>query len=77
VHRLERLSAFVGCVESDGHGHDHPAQFLICRTCRQVTEIEDQGLAHALAAAAGRVGFAVTGATIEAEGQCAACAKNG
>ena len=26
VHRLERLSAFVGCEER-GHGHGHPAQF--------------------------------------------------
>ncbi|MCW3474139.1 transcriptional repressor [Limobrevibacterium gyesilva] len=74
VHRVERLAAFVGCVEAHGHVHEHPAQFLICRTCGHVTEIEDHDLAHALAAAAKRVGFAVTGATIEAEGLCAACA---
>jgi Fur family zinc uptake transcriptional regulator len=73
VHRLERLAAFVGCVEAHGHGHDHPAQFLICRNCHQVTELEDQELAQALIAAAKRVGFAVSGATVEAEGLCAAC----
>ena len=77
VHRLERLSAFVGCVEEHGHGHDHPAQFLICRKCRRVTEIEDHALADALAAAARRVGFAVSGATVEAEGVCAECARAG
>jgi Fur family transcriptional regulator, zinc uptake regulator len=88
VHRIESLSAFVGCVDAQGndhghghghgheHAHPHRAQFLICRHCRRVTEIEDHGLAHALAAAAKRVGFAVTGATIEAEGMCADCAAH-
>lgn len=71
VHRIQSLSAFVGCVEE--HGHRHPAQFLICRICGQATEIEDHDLAHALAAAAERVGFTVASATIEAEGVCAAC----
>lgn len=81
VHKLERLSAFVGCVEAQGHGHDHgghehPAQFLICRSCKRVTELEDHHLAHALADAAAKVGFRVSGATVEAEGICAACAAN-
>jgi len=74
VHRLERLAAFVGCVEEHGHGHGHPAQFLICRTCGKVTELEDHHLAHALIDAAKHVGFTVTGATVEAEGTCAGCA---
>ncbi len=77
VHRLERLSAFIGCVadphEHAGHGHAHAAQFLICRNCRKVTEMEDDELAHALADAARRLGFTVSGATIEAEGLCAVC----
>lgn len=76
VHRIERLSAFVGCIEAHDHGHDHhhhAAQFLICRSCGQATEIEDHALAHALAHAAEVVGFKVTGATIEAEGTCAKC----
>ncbi|MBV9249723.1 MAG: transcriptional repressor [Acetobacteraceae bacterium] len=74
IHRVERLSAFIGCIE---HGTDHAAQFLICRSCGRVTEIEDQGLTLALADAAGRRGFRVGHATIEAEGQCAACARPG
>jgi Fur family zinc uptake transcriptional regulator len=73
VHRLERLSAFVGCVE--GHAHGHAAQFFICRGCGRVLEIEDAGLASALAAAARQVGFTLAGATIEAEGFCSACAE--
>jgi Fur family zinc uptake transcriptional regulator len=71
VHKLERLSAFVGCV---AHEHDaHGAQFLICRTCNRVTELEDHEVAHALAEAAERAGFSLGRATIEAEGVCALC----
>jgi Fur family zinc uptake transcriptional regulator len=73
VHKLQRLAAFVGCVGAHGHGHDHPVQFLICRQCGRVTELEDHELAEALAAAAARAGFTVTGATVEAEGICAGC----
>jgi Fur family transcriptional regulator, zinc uptake regulator len=79
VHRLERLAAFVGCIDVDGSAHGQvrhePAQFLICRSCGRVTEIEDRDLALALMAAAKRVGFTVAGATVEAEGQCAECRR--
>jgi Fur family zinc uptake transcriptional regulator len=75
IHRIERLSAFVGCIDAHEHaeGHHHAAQFLICRSCGQATEIEDAALAHALLHAAAAVGFKVSGATIEAEGICAGC----
>jgi Fur family transcriptional regulator, zinc uptake regulator len=81
VHRVERLAAFVGCVAQPDpeeapapHAHTHAAQFLICRGCGRAIELDDAALAHALAAAAARHGFAVSAATIEAEGLCAACA---
>ena len=73
VHKLESLSSFVGCVS---HGDaDHAAQFLICRACGQVTELDDHELAHALQDAAKRLCFTVGKATIEAEGRCANCAR--
>ncbi len=71
IHRVERLSAFVSCLGDDEHRH--AAQFLICGGCGQVTEIDDHGVSHALAQAAQRNGFSIEGATIEAEGRCAAC----
>jgi Fur family zinc uptake transcriptional regulator len=76
IHRIERLAAFVGCLDAHAHeaGHHHAAQFLICRGCGRVIEIEDAALAAALAAAARRAGFAVERTTVEAEGMCAACA---
>ncbi|HVY16046.1 MAG TPA: transcriptional repressor [Rhodopila sp.] len=75
IHKLERLSAYVGCVAQEDHDrdHDHAAQFFICRTCGRVTELEDHELAHALEDAAKRLGFTLGKATIEAEGQCAVC----
>jgi Fur family zinc uptake transcriptional regulator len=71
IHKVERLSAYVGCVAHDAA--EHAAQFLICRSCGRVTELDDHDLAEALAGAAGRLGFTVGSVTIEAEGQCAAC----
>jgi Fur family zinc uptake transcriptional regulator len=75
IHRLERLSAFVGCVDDAAHAHGHAAQFLICSNCRRVAEIEDHGVAHALQKAAERAGFATVHSTIEVEGLCADCVR--
>ena len=74
VHKLESRSTFVGCIADEDH--NHAAQFLICRSCGKVTELEDHELAHALEDAARRLGFRVGKATIEAEGQCAACSRS-
>lgn len=72
VHRIERLNAFIPCVEAD---HDHAdAQFLICHQCGSVTEIEDHAVSHALAAAAAAHGFTPSRAIVELDGLCARCA---
>jgi Fur family zinc uptake transcriptional regulator len=85
IHRVERLNAFVGCVDAHHpphgggggvggqHGHHPPHQFLICRRCGATEEISDRDVAAALARAAERAGFALHGATVEAEGLCARC----
>jgi Fur family zinc uptake transcriptional regulator len=78
IHRLERLSAFVGCIagctaDPDGDNHTHAAQFLICRTCGRVVEMQDAGVAAVLARVAKDAGFSISSATIEAEGLCSAC----
>jgi Fur family transcriptional regulator, zinc uptake regulator len=70
IHKLERLNAFVPCAES---GREHPVQFLICRQCGTVTEIEDRAAANALEHAAEREGFHPRSAVVEIEGTCAAC----
>ena len=75
IHKVERLNAFIGCADQGTpHDHDHAVQFLICRTCGTVTEMEDAGIAQSVQAAASRSGFRPTRATVEVEGLCAACA---
>ncbi len=78
IHRVERLAAFVGCVagctaDPDGESHTHAAQFLICRECGRVVEMQDHHVSMVLARAAKDAGFSINSATIEAEGLCATC----
>lgn len=72
IHRVERLNAFISC--DDAGRHDHAVQFLICRTCGNVDEVEDEGIADALRQATEAQGFKPGHATIEVEGTCATCA---
>ena len=89
IHKVERLNAYLGCVEAGqgGHGHaaapgegegshhhDHPHQFLICRRCGATAEISDPAITAALASASAGAGFTLHRATVEAEGVCADCA---
>ncbi len=71
IHRVERLQAFVGCDE--GAAHSHAAQFLICRTCGSVDEVDDHAISDALDHAAAVKGFTPAHSTVEVEGTCAAC----
>jgi Fur family zinc uptake transcriptional regulator len=74
VHKVERLNAFIGCAEpGEHHHHDHSVQFLICSACGSVTEMEDPGIAAAVAQAATQAGFRPHHATVEVEGRCASC----
>ena len=81
IHKVERLNAYVGCVEAAQHPvdcgctaeHDHPHQFLICHRCGATAEISDPAVMAALTAAAARAGFTLAQATVEAEGLCARC----
>lgn len=70
IHKLERLNAFVPCAET---GHQHVAQFLICRQCGTVAEIDDRAAAKALERVAGQKGFQPHHTVVEIEGTCAAC----
>ena len=70
IHKLARLNAFIPCAES---GHQHPVQFLICRQCGTVAEIEDHAAAQALDDAAERQGFHPRNTVVEIEGTCAHC----
>jgi Fur family transcriptional regulator, zinc uptake regulator len=70
VHRIESLNAYVGCGEP---GRPHIGQFLICRRCSAVAEVDAPAIAQALAADAKRLGFNADRPTIEIKGVCADC----
>lgn len=72
IHKVERLNAFISCTEAGHHHHD--VQFLICRRCGAVAEIEDRAISDALDRAAEREGFHPGKAVVELDGTCAACA---
>lgn len=70
VHRVETLSAFVGCPLPDEH---HRGQLLLCRACGDAAElVEEQGL-KALQRSAEAMGFKVESFTVELSGLCPAC----
>jgi len=71
AHRVGRLNAFVACT---GAGHEHHAQFLICRTCGAVSEIEDIAVNDAVDIAAALHGFRRGALPIEIDGWCGSCA---
>jgi Fur family zinc uptake transcriptional regulator len=70
VHRLDSLNAFIGC---SAPAEGHKAYFLICRECRTVIELVDEGVAGALAGAAARARFRIESETVELAGRCAHC----
>jgi Fur family zinc uptake transcriptional regulator len=71
IHRIESRNAFITCVHP---GHESAAQFLICRDCEQVAELETSE--QSLLAAAENLGFAVDHSVVEITGVCARCQKH-
>ena len=71
VHRIDSLNAFLGC---DAPGHAHVAQFLVCRACHRVAEIDDPALNRVLAEKSRSMGFRIEPTSLEIKGLCADCA---
>ena len=71
IHRIESRNAFITCIHP---GHRRGAQFLICRGCDRVAEIE--GDDSDLLAEADSLGFAVDHSVVEITGICAECRKH-
>lgn len=70
VHRIESLNAFIGCGAPQ---ESHDGQFLICRSCGEVAEIDDDDITRLLSRKARRLGFRIDNETIEIRGLCASC----
>ncbi len=72
VHRIESMNAYIGCGMPQ---QTHDGQFLICRACGEVAEINDVAITRLLSRKAGALGFHIDNETIEIRGLCLACAK--
>jgi Fur family zinc uptake transcriptional regulator len=70
VHRIASLNAFIGC---NNPTEAHATQYLICRRCGTVAEIENGAIGGAIAASARELGFDMTGQTVEIAGICRDC----
>jgi Fur family transcriptional regulator, zinc uptake regulator len=70
VHRLSTLNAYVGCSHPD---HAHQGQFLICRDCRTVVEMESPNIGRSLQREAAALGFRVQVQNVELTGLCPEC----
>jgi Fur family zinc uptake transcriptional regulator len=70
VHRIQSLNAYVGCGEP---ATAHAGQFLICRACNAVGELDDPEIEALIAGKAGATGFDVERQTIEIMGLCPDC----
>ncbi|MEO5336512.1 MAG: transcriptional repressor [Magnetospirillum sp. WYHS-4] len=70
IHRLESLNAYIGCTVP---GRPHGSQFLICRACGRVAELDDARIEEAIRLSAETVGFTVERKAVEATGLCPRC----
>ncbi len=70
VHRLDSLNAFVGCPDPSG---SHAGQFLICRGCRSVAELDDADINGLVRHKAAQLGFSSVQQMLEIQGLCREC----
>jgi Fur family zinc uptake transcriptional regulator len=74
VHRLDSLNAFVGCPDPSS---SHRGQFLICRGCRTVAELDDAKINTLVRETAADLGFSAEHQMLEIQGLCQSCRDTG
>ena len=73
VHKIESLNAYVGCGSpADSH---RSGQFLICKQCGCVAELDDADIKKLLKEKAADLGFTIATETIEITGYCSNCSN--
>lgn len=70
IHRLASCNMFIGCCQPTAH---HSGQFLICRSCGQVAELNSQGVEKLICEQARKTGFQVKSQIVEVSGYCQQC----
>jgi len=74
VHRLDSLNAFIGCPDP---ARSHSGQFLICRQCRTVVELDDRDIDTLVEDKAKQLGFSAVHQMLEIQGLCSDCRSRG
>ncbi|MGI9225380.1 MAG: Fur family transcriptional regulator [Woeseiaceae bacterium] len=74
VHRLDSLNAFIGCPDP---ARSHAGQFLICRQCRTVVELDDRDIDTLVEDKAKELGFSAVHQMLEIQGLCSDCRSKG
>lgn len=72
AHRVNALNAFTACRGSD---LSHSGLMLICSTCNQVIELEDQRVESSIERSAAELAFATSDKLVEVVGTCADCRR--
>ena len=72
VHRLDSLNAFIGCPDP---ARSHSGQFLICRHCRTVLELDDRDIDRLVEDKAVELGFSAVHQMLEIQGLCSDCSS--
>lgn len=72
IHRLASLNVFIGCRQPTCQ---HNGQFLICRNCGQVDELNNPTIEHLLRVEASARDFAVLAQMVEVLGHCPDCQR--
>lgn len=70
IHRIESLNAYVGCGDPS---RPHTGQFLICRVCGAVAELNDDEISGLIGRKAEQQGFTMDHQVIELTGLCPKC----
>lgn len=72
IHRIESLNAYTGCRIPEA---EHAGQFLICRGCRTLLEMDEPLITDTIRRHVDRLGFRVERQTVELEGVCPDCLR--
>jgi Fur family zinc uptake transcriptional regulator len=70
IHRIDTLNAYLACETPQ---QTHAAQFLVCRSCRRVTEFGDPAIAKLLARRVKSADFKADVHDLEIKGLCSSC----
>ena len=71
IHKLQSVNAFVACHHPNSDQHSVP--FLICDSCHNAVELEDEKVVALLTKQARALGFEPQAQTLEVHGRCARC----